>query len=78
MRSGHHCAQPILRRMGVESTVRRWPSTIPVRISMRWSPHSCVFKLVGGIVNVSWSEKMFHLVPATVLDPVIDVFYNPV
>ncbi len=22
MRSGHHCAQPILRRMGVESTVR--------------------------------------------------------
>jgi cysteine desulfurase/selenocysteine lyase len=22
VRSGHHCAQPILRRMGVESTVR--------------------------------------------------------
>jgi cysteine desulfurase/selenocysteine lyase len=22
VRSGHHCAQPILRRMGVETTVR--------------------------------------------------------
>jgi hypothetical protein len=38
VRTGHHCAQPILRRLGVEATVRpRWPSTTPVK---RWTASS--------------------------------------
>jgi hypothetical protein len=38
VRTGHHCAQPILRRFGVEATVRpRWPSTTPVK---RWTASS--------------------------------------
>ena len=37
VRTGHHCAQPILRRFGLESTIR--PSIafiIPEKKSMRW------------------------------------------
>jgi len=46
VRSGHHCAQPILRRMGVESTVRRrWHSTTPARRSIHLWPRCYVSKL---------------------------------
>ena len=39
VRSGHHCAQPILRRFGLEKTsAPRWPPTTPARTSTRWSP----------------------------------------
>src|SRR5271165_1846200 len=59
--------------------VRRSPSTTSVRISMPWSPRSCVFRQAGDIANcnLSGNEKIFHLVPATVLDLVVDIFHNP-
>ena len=46
---------------------------------MRWSPRFYVFRRAGDIANcnLNGSEKMFHLVPATFLDLVIDIFHNP-
>ncbi len=39
VRSGHHCAQPILRRFGLEARCApRSPSTTRARTSTRWSP----------------------------------------
>lgn len=43
VRADHHCTQPILRRFGLESTVR--PSlavyTTCAKTSMPWSPRYC-------------------------------------
>ena len=46
VRSGHHCAQPILRRFGLESTVRASLAhyTTPARTSTRWSPRCFEFQ----------------------------------
>src|SRR6202044_597948 len=48
VRSGHHCAQPILRRMGVESTVR--PSLALY--------NTC--EDVDALINAIWNLKQGH------------------
>lgn len=41
VRSGHHCAQPILLRLAMKALCAcRWLSTIHTRISTGWSRHS--------------------------------------
>ena len=41
VRAGHHCAKPLLRRLGVQATTRpRSTCTRPPRRSTRWSPAS--------------------------------------
>ena len=53
VRSGHHCAQPILRRFGLEShrARRRSRSTTPARTSTRWLTPCCESRAAAAIAN---------------------------
>jgi cysteine desulfurase/selenocysteine lyase len=57
VRTGHHCAQPILRRFGLETSVRpRSPSTTPARRSTAWS-RSCAASPARGVRAVRRAER---------------------
>lgn len=51
VRSGHHCAQPILRRFGLESTVR--PSLA------FYNTHDEIDRLVGVVKHLQCNKKIF-------------------
>jgi len=51
VRSGHHCAQPILRRFGLESTVR--PSLA------FYNTHEEIDRLVGVVKHLQCNKKIF-------------------
>jgi hypothetical protein len=79
VRSGHHCAQPILRRMGVESTVR--PSLAFYNTGEDIdAPVAVLLRLQAGrdIANCNLSgSEIKHFSFPYVLDLVVDIFHNP-
>ncbi len=74
VRAGHHCAQPILRRFGYETTVRPSLALYNTREDVdAWPPHCGAFRSGG---RRPTAELLYRLLNSDMTSTIVDVMIN--